>query len=102
MVKTKEEKYLEWLERLEIGIEETADIRHFQELLAEEFGFAPKQIEALTSVVEVKWERMMPQGIRVRLIDFKYYTDLRFAIRGYRGWFSYERMRRITGWEPEI
>ena len=102
MPKTKEERYLEWLERLEIPLEETVDVKHFQEVLYEEFGFGAKQVEGLTSVLEMKWERMMPAGIRVRLIDFKYYTDLRFAIRGYRGWFSYERMRRITGWEPEI
>jgi len=94
------ERYLEWLERIEVPIEETVDIKKFQEYLEEEFAYGPKQIDTLVEAVELEWESLAPIGVRPRLIRYPWGRYLRFGIKGYKGLFGYKRMTEITGWKP--
>jgi len=97
--RAKEEKYLEWLERMEIPVAETATIRRFQDWLAGQITLTDPRLTALWSTVELYYEKLVPAGVTPRLIEFPWGEGLRFAIKGYRGWFGAKRMKEITGVE---
>ena len=99
----REERYVEWLERLDIPVDETTRIEKFQEYLRREFDFQESQIEALTEALRVVWDELAPRGVRPIWVHYPWGRDLRFVIAGERGLFGWrtikERFGIRTPWE---
>jgi len=57
-----EERYIEWLERLEYDIEDTIDIDRFQEFLETQFLVTPERLTALWDAIEFKHETLAEGG----------------------------------------
>jgi len=84
---------------MEVPVEETATIQRFQGWLVGQIELTAPRLGALWSSLELYYERLVPAGVTPRLIEFPWGEALRFAIKGYRGWFSAKRMKEITGVE---
>jgi len=93
-LKTPEEKYQEWLERLDIPVEETATEEAFRTLL-EELGFTDRQIDALWEAATYRYENLEVVGIRPVTVVYPWGREVRWAIKGYPGLWGYEKMREI-------
>ena len=85
-----EERYIEWLERLEIPIEESATIEALQVYLEQEMVPSPEQIAALFSATEFKYEVLAAEGIRPVYITYPWGKELRFGVKGHPGLWGYE------------
>jgi hypothetical protein len=90
-----EERYIEWLERLEIPIEETATIEDLQAYLREEFGFGDAQIEALSSAAVARYEVLPEYGITPHIIEYPWGEEVRFTVEGYRGFFGFDFVKAV-------
>jgi len=97
MSKSKEEKYQEWLERMEIPIEETTDIRRFQQWLTDEIDATELQKEVLWEANKIKWEQISPREAKAVEYEFDWGKVIRWYIKGYRGAFGYEKMKELLG-----
>jgi hypothetical protein len=113
MPKSKEERYWEWYERVERTLEEKGyspyrvkTLEEFEKLLSENFkrvrrgriyDLTPKQLMTLDDYWLRKWEELTPQGVTPRLIRYRWGTAIRFAIRGVRGWFGWQRIKQMFG-----
>jgi len=109
LAKEREERYMEWLERLEVPIEETATIELFQEWLAGQIEVTPRRLEVLWETARRRYEELAPAGIRIVEIKYPWGRVYRWGIarkawlrpEEYRpGLWSYREMMRITGWRP--
>jgi len=98
LARSKEEKYQEWLERLEIPIEDTTRIDELQEALEEAIGYTPSesQVRALWDTVVSRYEEQAPAGARPIVYHFWWGEQIRWAIKGAPGAWSYERMLEIV------
>lgn len=85
-----EERYIEWLERLEIPIEDSATITALQEYLKQEMIPTPEQIAALWGAAEFKYEILGAEGIRPLYITYPWGKELRFGVKGRPGLWGYE------------
>jgi len=94
-LKTPEERYQEWLERLDIPLEETATEEAFKTLL-EELGFTENQREALWEAATYRYEKIAPIGIRPVIIVYPWGREVRYGIKGRPGLWGYERMKEIA------
>lgn len=93
------ERYTEWLERLDIPIEDMVTIGLFEKYLAEELGITQdKQIGALRTAWDVE-QRLSELGVKAVSIDYPWGEETRFGIKGWRGLFGWERMKEIIGFE---
>jgi len=92
-----EERYLEWLERLEIPIEDTVSIEAFQKYLRDILGFTPTsaQLDALWSVTEYQYEILAPSEIRPIAITYPWGKEVRYIIAGFPGLWGFEGMKSI-------
>ena len=91
-----EERYLEWLERLEIPIEDTVSIEAFQNYLKEVLGITltDAQRDALWEATGYEYEILAPLGVRAIYITYPWGKQLRFVIAkmpGLWGWSSVQR-----------
>ena len=93
----REERYIAWLERLEIPTEVTTDYERFSEYLVAEFDFEESQIDALWETLEFEMEELYSRGIRPVLVEYPWGSQLRFAIQGRRGLFGWERVKKEYG-----
>lgn len=98
-LKTPEERYQEWLERLEIPIEETAEYEKFQDYLRRELELSDTQIEALWGATETRYDVLAGHGIRPVTIVYPWGREVRYGIQGLPGLWGFERMREILGEE---
>jgi len=90
-----EEKYLEWLERMEIPIEETATIKEFQDYLREEFGITePARIDALWGATDRHFS-LAEAGIRAVRIEYPWGVQIRYGVQGMPGLWGWEAVRTI-------
>jgi len=97
VVKTREERYIEWLERLDIPVEETTSIRRFQRYLRVQFDITrPRQIAALWETAQTKLTEWAPAGVKPVRVKYPWGHLVRFAIKGLRGLFSLRRMRELV------
>ena len=100
--KSREERYWEWLERLDVPIEETTTKERFQEWLREQVH--PHAYEAAKDILweylVERYDELAPMGVRPVVVRYWWGTELRWAIKGYPGLWGYKRMKEITGWEP--
>jgi len=104
MGNTPPEALMEWLESMELPIEDTTTIEKFQNRLSKFLNASTPegrahQIDALTETMLTKYEQLLPRGIRPIQVHYHYGTTLRFAIKGLRGLFGLEGMEKVTG-EP--
>lgn len=89
-----EERYQEWLDRLEIPIEQQANIAMFQEYLREEFNYGDEQVDALTSahILELDFESV---GIHAVTVTYAWGKDLRYGITGEPGLWGFASAQRF-------
>ena len=94
------EKYLDWLERCDIPVEETTTIKDFQTYLKDELGITGEaQISGLWEATGTKWS-LADVGVRAMPITYPWGHETRYVIEGYKGLFGFPRMKEITGWKP--
>jgi len=99
-VVTPGEIFQEWLDRLEIPVEETATLERFQRWLETQIEVTPKRVRGLWEAVRVRYEELAPRGVRPVRARYKWGEVTRWAIRGVPGLWGPEEMVRITGWRP--
>jgi len=94
-LKTPEERYQEWLERLEIPIEETTEYEQFQKYLKEELGLTDVQINALWEATGYRYEVLAGAGIRAVTVVYPWGREVRYGITGAPGLWGFTRMKEI-------
>lgn len=69
-----EERYLEWLERADIPIEDTVTLDKLRDYLTEWLGFTPtnQQLDAVGQAVATRYEQLPQVGIEFERIDQKW------------------------------
>ena len=97
-LKSKEERYQEWLERLEIPIEDTATYEQLQKYLRDELDFSDAQISALWEATGYRYEDL--ESIGIRPLIYVYETgpragqrEVRYVITGVPGLWGYTAMK---------
>jgi len=96
-----EERYIEWLERLEIPIEETATIEALQQTLENLMVPTPEQIAALYGAAEFKYSVLAAEGMRPVYITYPWGKELRFGVKGRPGLWGYESVLGFLAEEDE-
>ena len=108
MTSTPEEDLLEWLERLEVPVEDTATISRFQRYLEDQIEVTDRRLEALWDSIETKYGELMPMGATLVTVEYPWGSEIRFGLtRGawlepekWRpGLWGWEQMKELTGWE---
>jgi hypothetical protein len=97
MPKERLERYMEWLERMEIPIEEYETVERFQDYLLDEFGITGKRAEALTEAMTFCTEELLPEGVRPFTIEFPWGEQIRYAVKGHPGAWGWRRMLELVG-----
>jgi len=104
------EEYFEVLARLDIPLEKTTTIEAFQEWLAGQMEVTESRLEMFWDAITDYYEQILPMGVRAIAIEYPWGTVTRYAIareawarpEEWRpGLWGLERMKEITGWEPE-
>ena len=90
-----EERYLEWLERLEIPIEETATQQRLIDYLVNELNYSDDQIDALVGTVDFRDIELESVGIHPFTIVFEWGKAIRYGISGLPGSWGFTRMMEI-------
>jgi len=87
-----EERYLEWLERLEVPIEDTVSIEALQEYLKDMLGFYPTsgQLDALWGGTTFEQDILAPIGIRAVYVIYPWGSEIRFGVKGRPGLWGWE------------
>lgn len=105
MAGTPPEQLIDWLGHLDIPVEDTTTVKKFQTVLERFLNANTKegkehQKDALTKAMQMKYDDMMPKGITTRAIDYgKRGIQLRFSIKGKKGWFGISGVERETGFD---
>lgn len=93
-----EERYMEWLTRMDIPVEETTTIERFQDYLREEFEITePKRIEALWSATDTRFQ-LAAEGIRAIEVTYPWGKEMRFGWKGRPGLWGWESIKEHMGW----
>ena len=101
MPKGSEERYQEWLDRLEIPIEETATLDTFKDYLRDEFGFEKDtQVMALWGAMDKKLD-LADFGIHPLTITYPWGKELRYGVQGMPGLWGWESVQIIVEAESE-
>jgi len=94
-----EERYMEWLTRMDIPVEETVTIERFQDYLREEFEITePARIEALWSSTETRFA-LAGEGIRPIDITYPWGRETRYGWKGRPGLWGWKSISEYMGWE---
>lgn len=75
-----EERYLEWLDRANIPIEDTVTLDKLRDYLTEWLGFSPtnQQLNAVGTAVAAKYEELPAAGIEFERIEQKWGSQFVF------------------------
>ena len=96
-----EERYQEWLDRLEIPIENTTDISALQTYLKEEFGITgDAQVAAIWDTLGVSTD-YSAHGIHAVTVTYPWGKELRYGVQGMPGlwgWEAIQEIREGEGW----
>lgn len=96
-----DERYQEWLERMEIPIENTTNIEIFKDYLRDEFGITDDpRITALWEAVD-KTELLSEHGITPIMITYPWGRELRYGVQGMPGLWGWESVQEIMAEETE-
>jgi len=99
--KSPDERYQEWLDRLEIPVENTTDIETLKSYLKDEFGITgDAQVEALWGATGVTAD-YAEHGIRAVTVTYPWGKELRYGVQGMSGlwgWESVQEIREGEGW----
>lgn len=98
--------YLEVLEAMDVPIEDTVTIEKFQSALSSFLNAKTAegkvhQTDAMMEALKMKYDKMIPLGVTPRRINFGWGHQLRFGIKGKKGWFGIEKTREAMGKEFE-
>lgn len=95
MVHTPDEKIADWLQRMDVPLEDKATIEAFKTYLEEEFGwYTDAQKEALTSALRIETS-FEEHGIRPVTITYPWGKELRYGVQGMPGLWSWESVQAI-------
>ena len=99
------EGVMEWLEALEVPITKTLEREEFRDYISTKLTAVTgegreHQFSALWEAVSVKWDKMLPRGIRPYVYEFKTGKQIRFGIKGFRGAFGFAGLYEKTGFDP--
>jgi len=99
---SKEERYEEWLGRLDIPIEEAETIEDLRTMLKEILGWIPneKQLQALWDARGITFS-LGDAGIRGITVEYPWGKERRYGVQGISGLWGWERVREIMtakGW----
>jgi len=90
----------EWLRRQDWPIEKTLDVETWLEYLQEEIGLRKGSLDVARDVYEELFDYLPMFGIRAfeirREIHGEPFIETRYAIKGMRGAFGYERALEIA------
>lgn len=90
-----EERYQEWLDRMEIPLEQQTDIETMRQYLKDEFGIEKEtQVQALWSAVE-EADELAKHGIHAVTITYPWGRELRFGIQGLPGLWGWKSVQEI-------
>jgi len=90
---------MEWLERMEIPIENMFDINSFQSYLIQELGeFTEMQSEALWAAAQDKLLNEV-EGITPILVTYPWGRELRYSIQGLPGLWGWESAQAVIAGE---
>lgn len=93
-------EFEEWLMRQDIPVEETLDIEAYQTYLADEFEISGGSLDVAKNVYAEKYDILGQLDIRpfdmTRTIQGVEYSETRYAIKGLRGAFGYQRALDIA------
>jgi len=93
--KPADERYAEWLERMDIPIEATKDIETFKNWLREEAGITEElQVSALWDATEKEYN-LEEHGIRAITITYPWGRELRYGVQGLPGLWGWESVQEI-------
>jgi len=90
-----EERYIEWLERMDLDIEDSTSIEALQDVLAKEMTVTPGRLDALWSAIQTSYEELAPQGIHAVLVHYSWGDDLRFGVKGHPGLWGWSSVLRF-------
>lgn len=99
----KDEKYLDWLTRTDVSIEDVATITDLRELLRKQLELRPrehlpynaKQLEVLLKTAKFINEELTPLGIRPISVDYPWGLTTRYGIKGQPGLFGAAAVIRL-------
>ncbi|MBU1067744.1 hypothetical protein KKE60_08150 [Patescibacteria group bacterium] len=96
-----EERYQEWLDRLEIPVENQMDIESLKDYLKDEFGITGEaQVAALWDATGISADLAL-HGIRAVTITYPWGRELRYGVQGMSGlwgWGSVQEIRAGEEW----
>jgi len=99
MSEGKEERYLEWLTRMDIEPETRADVEKFTDYLIDELKLNDAQIDALMNANMLTFERYAPLGAHPVRVEYPWGVEIRWGVKGHPGLWSYEGMQELFGLE---
>ena len=89
-LKSQEERYQEWLTRLEIPLEETTTVEKLQTYLRDELGMSAAQIDALVEATSFSTTNLAEAGIHPVIIEYPWGREVRYGVEGHPGLWGYE------------
>ena len=90
-----EERYQEWLERMEIPIEDQTDIETFKSYLKDEFAITGEaQIGALWGATAIS-DTLADMGIHAVIVHYSWGNSLRYGVQGMPGLWGWETIQII-------
>jgi len=97
--KSPEERYQEWLDRMEIPVESTADLETLKDYLRDEFEITnPLQVEALWSAIGTS-DTLADFGIHAVTVRYPWGAELRYGVQGLPGLWGWAAVQEIMSEE---
>ena len=98
----REERYQEWLSRMEIPIEATTDIQTLKDYLRDELELTlnPEQEAAIWSTLD-KSELYAEHGIHAVTVTYPWGKELRYGVQGLSGLWGWASIQTIMAAEEE-
>lgn len=98
---TSDERYQEWLERMEIPLDQQTDIESMKTYLKDEFNITGEaQVQALWSAVDIQ-DRLAELGIHAVTVQYPWGAQLRYGVQGMSGLWGWDSVQQIMEAEEE-
>lgn len=90
-----DERYQEWLDRLEIPVEDLTNIEDLKDYLKDEFGITgDAQVAALWSATGISADLAI-HGIHAVTVTYPWGKELRYGVQGLAGLWGWEAIQEI-------